>query len=197
MYISTTAYLPHDNDMTKGDTAFNVTLQRVGRMLPAKRDSFKRVYKEDDTFSYPYIPENHIHRKGKLYFESLEINATKEGTVKNPKYSLKKYFEEIEIPNLERLTLQLQQQYNQPIIVRYQMDGARPHTDNNLLDFLDDEFLHRDWMLVRQPPQSPLTNVKYTCFFPSLSKTVNLNQSNIFMNKVLDGEELNLCVTRY
>ena len=49
-------------------------------------------------------------------------------------------------------------------------------------------------MLVRQPPQSPLTNIKDTCVFPSLSKTVRWNQSNLYNNKVLDGEELNTCV---
>ena len=74
------------------------------------------------------------------------------------------------------------------------MDSAGPHTDKNLLEFLDDEFTERNWMLVRQPPQSPLTNVKDTCLFPSLSKTVSWNQSNLYNNKLLDGEDLNNCV---
>ena len=119
------------------------------------------------------------------------MNAVKEGTVSNPKYSLKKFFKEIEIPRLEQLTLQLQQKYNQPVVVRYQMDSAGPHTDNNLRDFLDDEFHERNWMLVRQPPQSPLTNVKDTCLFPSLSKAVSWHQSNLYNNY---GEEFNNCV---
>ena len=194
MYIATTAYLPHDNDMTKGGLAFKVSLERVGKMLPAKRNSYRRVYHDDDTFSYPHINENLIRRKGEMYFQSTEVNATSEGTVSNPKFSLKKYFKEKEIPRLEALTVLLQQQYNQPVIVRYQMDSAGPHTDTNLLDFLHDEFISRNWMLVRQPPQSPLTNVKDTCLFPSLSKTVSWNQSNLYNSKVLDGEELNNCV---
>ena len=50
-------------------------------------------------------------------------------------------------------------------------------------------------MLVRQPSQSPLTNVKDTCIFPSLSKAVTWHQSEVYNNKVLDGEELSKCVS--
>ena len=51
-------------------------------------------------------------------------------------------------------------------------------------------------MYVRQPPQSPLTNVKDTCIFPSLSKAVSWHQSDLYSNKVLDGTELNMCVEK-
>ena len=68
------------------------------------------------------------------------------------------------------------------------MDSAGPHTDDVLLDFLRQQFLDRNWMIVRQPSQSPLTNVKDTCVFPSLSKEVSWQQSDIYNSKVLDPE---------
>ena len=194
MLICTTAYLPHNNDMERGGMAYKVSMERVGKLLPAKRDSYKRVYNDDNTFSYPHIEQNIIRRKGELYFQSMEINATKEGSVSAPKFSLLKFFVEKEIPRLEKLTETLKESYNQPVIVRYQMDSAGPHTDVKLLDRLQEEFHVRGWILVRQPAQSPLTNVKDTCIFPSLSKTVSWNQSNLYNNKVLDGEELNTYV---
>ena len=74
------------------------------------------------------------------------------------------------------------------------MDLAGPHTDKQLTTYLEKAFLSRSWMYVRQPPQSPLTNVKDTCIFPSLSKSVSWNQSSLYGNKLLDGKELNNCV---
>ena len=159
------------------------------------KNSYRRVYNNNDTFSYPQLQENIIRRRGELYFRSTEINATSEGSVSTPKYSLLKYFKEIEIPNLERLTEEISSSCNQQVLVRYQMDSAGPHTDRVLLDFLEEEFIKRDWMLVRQPAQSPLTNVKDTCIFPCLSKQVSAMQSDIYNSKVLDWEELNNCVT--
>ena len=120
-------------------------MERVGRMIPAKRDSYRRVYNEDNTsFTYPHIQSNILRKKGNLYFESMEVNATKEGSVSKPKYSLQKFFKEVEIPNLERLTNQLSSSYNCRVVVRYQMDSAGPHTDRILTDYLSDEFTQRD-----------------------------------------------------
>ena len=76
------------------------------------------------------------------------------------------------------------------------MDSAGPHTDTKLQEYLEEAFLEGHWMLVRQPAQSPTTNVKDTCIFPSLSKSVSWIQSAIYNNKVLEGEEINNCVIR-
>ena len=95
MYIATTAYLPHNYDMRKGELALKVGMERVGQMLPAaKHNSSKRVYNPDNTFSYPHVKANLTWRKGEIYFQSLELNATKKGTVSSPKYSLDLLFKE-------------------------------------------------------------------------------------------------------
>jgi hypothetical protein len=56
------------------------------------------------------------------------------------------------------------------------MDGAGPHRDHRLLAFLDEELGARGWHLKFQPPNSPITNVKDACIFPSLSKRISAEQ---------------------
>lgn len=56
------------------------------------------------------------------------------------------------------------------------MDNAGPHNDFELQSFLTEEFNKRKWLLVPQPSNSPITNVKDDCFFPALSKQVSTEQ---------------------
>ena len=53
------------------------------------------------------------------------------------------------------------------------MDGAGPHQDGKLLEFINDEFQKRGWLLKFQPSNSPVTNVKDDCLFPALSKHIS------------------------
>jgi hypothetical protein len=76
------------------------------------------------------------------------------------------------------------------VVIRYQMDGAGPHRDGTLLQWLADEFDKRGWVLVFQPANSPLTNVKDMSLFPALSKRVTALQGKSKRSLVLEGEEL-------
>ena len=72
MYICTTAYLVTDNEITKGGLGFKISMERVGRMLAAKKDSYKRVYNNNSTaFRYPKVPENLLRKKGDSYFQII------------------------------------------------------------------------------------------------------------------------------
>ena len=56
MYIVCTAYvLNKDNDIRKGGTVIPVALVRVGHKTQAKKDSYKREYKNDGSYHYPKI----------------------------------------------------------------------------------------------------------------------------------------------
>ena len=106
MFICTTGYLPHNNDVASGGLSYKITMERVGQMIPAKRNIYRRVYNEDNTaFTYPHIESNILQRKGNLYFESMEVNATKEGSVSNPKCSLLKFFKKLKFPTLNNLPI--------------------------------------------------------------------------------------------
>ena len=59
MYICVTAFvLTNNNDIRLGGTAVPVSMIRVGKMVCAPKDSYKRVYRPDGSFHYPKIAAN-------------------------------------------------------------------------------------------------------------------------------------------
>ena len=79
-----------------------------------------------------------LRKKGQFYFKNLEITGSSTGTTKNPKFCLLDWFKNIEIPACEELCRKVGT--TQKTILRYQMDGAGPHQDGKLLEFINDEF---------------------------------------------------------
>jgi hypothetical protein len=149
------------------------------------------VYKGDGTFHYPKIYTNRLLRKGDLYFKSMEITGSRGGTAKKPKFSLLKYFREIEIPNMDKLAADIfAEEAGKRVIMLYQMDGVGPHTDTTLLVAINWEFDKRGWILKFQPSNSPLTNVKDYCIFPAMSKVVTAKQGLKNGSLVIDKEEI-------
>ena len=103
MYICATAFvLTQDNDITKGGVAVPIAMVRVGKMVQATKDSYKRVYKSDGTYHYPKIDSNRLRKQGKFYFKSMELTGSSEGTNKKPKISLLKVYQDEIIPSIER-----------------------------------------------------------------------------------------------
>ena len=196
MGIASTAFAPEGNDITKGGRAFLVSLVRVGRMVEAPRDTYKRVYREDGTYHYPKIARNQLRRKGELYFKGMEITGSSKGTTTKPKFDLLSFFQNTEIPRLEELAAQVSTTTAKRVIVRYQMDGAGPHTDKVLLEFLNASFGARSWHLKFQPSNSPVTNVKDDCLFPALSKHVSREQGVSKGSQIFAPDELWAAVTK-
>lgn len=76
MYIVVTAYvLCNRYDITKGGTAVPVSLVRVGRMVESKKNTYKCVYNDDGTYTYPRIKEHLLHKKGQEYFKPKTITG--------------------------------------------------------------------------------------------------------------------------
>ena len=134
----------------------------------SKKNTYRRVYTDDGTYSYPRLEQNISRRQGELYFETLEITCSKEGSVSKPIYSLLNFFLDIEIPKLEELTKEITAWYGHRAVVRYQMDNVGPHVEEQFSMRLGEEFHQRGWMLVPQPPNSPITNKKDAAIFNSL-----------------------------
>ena len=80
-----TVFVLNDNDIARGGEVIPVACVRVGRMLKAKKDTYKRVYRENNTYHYPKIAENKLRTKGGLYFQGVELTGSSEGTKKNPR----------------------------------------------------------------------------------------------------------------
>jgi hypothetical protein len=96
-----------------------------------------------------------------------------------------------EFDRLDAIAQQMETLTGKRVVVRYQMDGAGPHRDKRLLGYLDEEFAKREgWHLQLQPPNSPITNVKDACIFPSLSKRITAAQGLSNGSHLLSQDQL-------
>ncbi len=191
MVIASTAFAPKGNDITQGGEAFLVNLVRVGRMEPAKKNTYKRVYDSNGKYHYPKIPANLLRRRGQLYFKSLEVTGSNPGTEKEPKFPLVKYFEETELPKLDLIAAEVARlNPGKKVIIRDQMDSAGPHKDQKLNNFLEEKYDERGWQIVFQPSNSPITNVKDDCVFPALSRHVSQEQGITKGSQLYQPDEL-------
>eukprot|EP00957_Ditylum_brightwellii_P101593 7742860-Ditylum_brightwellii.AAC.1 len=75
-------------------------------MIKAKKNSYKIVYRADNTYYYPQIPGNLIGEKGKGYFTNLELTGSSKGTVANPKISLMREYQTKILPDFENKVVQ-------------------------------------------------------------------------------------------
>ena len=197
MYVVVTAFVPYNNDFTKGGRVIPIACIRVGKMVEAEKDAYKRVYKEDGTYHYPPIPENLIRRRGEEYFKSLDITGSNEGTAKNPKCSLLKLYKEEIIPALEEKVVDaLNENGTRQICIIKQEDSAGPHQDSTYKTEMNEEFTKREWLIFNQPSQSPITNVHDACIFPMMSKEVSKEQAVSFSSTMLRKEQLHATVQK-
>ena len=69
MFIVVNGFVPKDNNLLgNGGRSIKVSCIPVGNYEAARRNSYKRVYNDDErTFSYPQIDENIERVKGDLY----------------------------------------------------------------------------------------------------------------------------------
>ena len=184
-------WVPSEQEQdSKGGTAVKIDFARAGQMEKAQRDTYKRVYDDNGNYTMPQVPENRLREKGKEYFRPMEVTGSNEGDNKHPKFSLTKYFEERLFRKLDDVVRSVEEEENCKVVVRFQWDGAGPHRDNKLVNYLDSEFRTRNWILVPQPSQSPLTNTKDPCIFPSLSKKVTEAQGLQKGSIALEGDEI-------
>ena len=127
MYTAMTDFILNHNDIKKGVQAYSVLLVRVGRMIKATKDLFKRVYKNDRTYNYSTIISNKVRIKGNLYFKPCEMTGSKEGTEKEPKISLVWTHREITIPDMDELARKLGKS-GRKIVVFVRQKTERVHT---------------------------------------------------------------------
>ena len=194
MYIVVTAFaLTNDNDITKGGVVVPVSCIRVGKMMKAQRDSWKKVY--DENGNRLKTDANISRRRGDEYFKPMEITGSSEGTANKPKFSLWKAYKNYIIPDLEKKVIRRFSNNGQRrVIVVLQEDGAGPHKDQRYLRRMQRVFHKKGWIKFNQPSQSPVTNVHDACIFPMMSKEVSNEQAVMFGSKLLRGEQLHKAV---
>ena len=187
MHIAMTSFRLNHNDITKGGQAYPLSLVRVGTMIKATKDSFKRVYKKDGDFHYPTVLSNRVRIKDNLYFKACEITRSKERTEKQPKMSLVWAHREIIIPDMDELARKLSENGRKEVVFVRQEDGAGHHNDKTYVKFMEDEFDERGWINFRQPSQSPVLNTCDSCYLPLASKGVSREQGLSFGGRLMKG----------
>ena len=189
MAITTAGVIPNCGDIEVGGEAIKLHFRRVGGMVVAKRDTFSRVYQvgEDGLETGKYTMTGAVRKvKGQEYFEDWEVTGSTKEVKGVKKFSLLHYWQDELFPVLDDAARQ------RNVIVKFQWDGAGPHTDKTLNKFLQEEFDKRGWIFKLQPSQSPILNIMDACVFPSLSKKVSTNQALSFegIRRVLKGDEI-------
>ena len=177
LLICVMAIVPHDNDLRKGGRTYKLSMARCGGMVTAKKDTYKRVYKNDGSYHYPKIPENRLRVAGQKYFENWEITGSKTCNKEGKrKYALTVWLDEEIMPPLNQLCQQIEIESCCRVWVRGQWDNATPHVEKKLLDHIAFRFGERGWVFTQQPPNSPLTNIMDAAIFPSAAKEASALQ---------------------
>ena len=106
-----------------------------------RKDSYKRVYAKDGTYSYPCIAANRIRRKSELHWKDCDITGSDPGTGTDPKYDLKLliWHRDNLIPSMESETRKLYSFEGKEVVFCYQIDGAGCHQNKTLQTFIEDE----------------------------------------------------------
>ena len=197
MYVVVTAFVPIDNDITKGGKTIPIACVRVGRNVFAQKDSYKRVYRDDGTYHYPPLPQNRLQKRGDIVFKNLDITGSNEGTADKPKCSLLKIYKDEILPAIDEKVINvLNENGSQKVCVIKQEDSTGPHQDRTYCNEMAEEFARREWLIFNQPSQSPVTNVHDACIFPMMSKEVSKEQAVSFRSTLLRNEQLHQTVMK-
>ena len=191
LYVVVTAFVPNENNMTKGGKAIPICCIRCGDLKTAKKTTYKRVYKKNGKFHYPKIDGNESKIEGQPYFVPYKLTGSSKGTTKDPKCSLLDIYKEEIIPMIERKVVdKFSNNGRRKVIIVKQEDSAGPHQDSTYLKEMNKIFYEKGWILFIQPSQSPMTNVHDACIFPMMSKAVSRVQAVEYFARILQGEEL-------
>eukprot|EP00957_Ditylum_brightwellii_P000407 31534-Ditylum_brightwellii.AAC.1 len=156
-----------------------------------KKNSYKRVYRNDNTYHYPQILENLLCEKGKDYFTNLELTGSSKGIAKSPSISLLKEYQTNILPEVERKVVQrFSEGGTKKVIIVKQEDNAGLHQDQTYVDTMKDEFDQREWLLFNQASNSLDCITQDACTFPVMSKQVSSQQALQFGCQMMKDEEL-------
>ena len=71
---------------------FQFRALELEKMEKVTKDLYKRIYKDNGSYTYPKVAENKVWSKGGMYFKGMELIGSNERKEKNPKVSLLKVY---------------------------------------------------------------------------------------------------------
>ena len=149
-----------DNDITNSGRDFTISIILIGKMVKADTYTFKRLYRDDGTYYYHRISENQIQNNGEIYWKRCELTGSYDGIEKNPKMSLISVYWRDIILDIEDKHADISEVDRFKLVSVKQEDGAETHRNSVHQRDILEEFHCRYCILLNQPPQSPVTNVK-------------------------------------
>ena len=131
--------------------------------------------------------ENLERRKGQYYWKNKTLCGSNEPG--DDQFSLIRAYREFIIPEMEKIQLKESEGGRFRVVFMEQEDGAGCHTSAEYQKFKEDEFTNRNWLRLRQSPQSPLFNVNDRFYFRKLSKEISSMQSLTMGTRLIKSEE--------
>ena len=120
MFIVVTAFAPFNNNFSKGGRSYKVCCDRVATMAVAKQTSYKWHYADGSTrYTKPKEEWNISRRKGDEYLKSINITGSKEGSKKNPKFSLLKWWKDKHEGDLLELCRRVESDKGKRVLLTY------------------------------------------------------------------------------
>ena len=138
---------------------------RAQGMKKAQREVRKSRILPDGSRKYD---GNIIRKKGDTYWEDCCVTGSNDGTLSEPKCSLKKILKESIFPQTKKLVQKGGEfEYAQVI---FQGDRAGPHEDGEFRKFVDEYCDEMGWKWYPQAPRMPHANVLDLSVFPAMSR---------------------------
>jgi len=82
-----------------------------------------------------------------MYFQSVELTGSSDGLAKKPKLSLINIYSKFIFQDMDELAREQSNGRMVKVVIVKQMDGAGPHREIKLKNFMETEFRKRDWLL--------------------------------------------------
>ena len=76
------------------------------------------------------------------------------------------------------------------VVTVQQEYGSEPQFLKVYTEDISKDFNQCDWLIFKQPPQSPVKNVKDACLLPMWKKAVSSDQTLIIVSKILSHKKL-------
>jgi hypothetical protein len=157
--------LAYDGDIEKGGHGLKLGFYRCQGIRLAKKTVRKCRVLPDGKKKY----DGEVVREiGDPYEVDCNVTGSDEGTSNDPKFSLKKLFEDEIFPKVIDLVKE-GGAYDGYLPV-FQGDNAGPHTDGKLQHFVTSFCEEKKWMWEPQAPQMPHANNLDLAVFPAMSK---------------------------
>jgi hypothetical protein len=161
------AALAFDGDVEDGGYGVKITFDRCQAAKVADKRQWE-MHTDENGNRRANKNKAPLREAMDVWFVDSNVTGSDEGDCKNPKFSLKAYFQKKVVPILEKMIAPGEKfEGYTPIL---QGDNAPGHAEGGFTAWLKETFEAKGWHIENQAPQSPYTNVCDLAIFPCMAK---------------------------